>query len=124
MAKEKLSKKAKVEWKGYHSCNLLTADELLFEVWASGQVIQLSDLDVIVQKGYKFSLNWDDFHAGVSASLYASDAKLGWAGFSLTAWADNAEDAIKLLFYKHFVMCKEEWEIAPNNTEKQHRRYG
>jgi hypothetical protein len=124
MAKAKQQAKKKVDWKGYHSCNLLTADELPYENWAATQVIQLSDLDVIVQAGYKFSLNWDAFHSGVSASLYASDGRLDWAGYSLTAWASDAESAIKLLFYKHYVMCEEQWEIAPNNTEKSHRTYG
>jgi len=124
MAKAQKKQVKRVEWKGYHSCNLLTADELPFEAWASSQVIQLSDIDVIVQAGYKFSLGWDTYHDGVIASLYAADAKLDWAGYSLTAWAGDAESAIKLLFYKHFVMCKGEWEIAPNNTEKSHRSYG
>lgn len=124
MAKAHKQQVKKVEWKGYHSCNLLTSDELPYETWAAAQVIQISDIDVIVQAGYKFSLNWDKFHEGVSASLYAHDPKLEWAGYSLTAWAGDAESAIKLLFYKHYVMCEEQWEIAPNNSEKQHRSYG
>lgn len=124
MAKPQKKQVRKAEWKGYHSCNLLAADELPYETWASTQVIQLSDIDVVVQSGYKFSLGWDTYHNGISAALYASDIRLSWAGYSLTAWAGDAESAIKLLFYKHYVMCKGQWEIAPNNTENTHRSYG
>lgn len=124
MAKPQKKQLKKVEWKGYHSCNLLTADEPLFEAWSTTQTILLSDIDVVVQAGYKFSLNWDNFHQGISASLYASDPRLDWAGYCLTAWAGDVDSAIKLLFYKHYVMCEEQWDIAPNNTEKSHRAYG
>lgn len=124
MAKQVKTKVKRAEWKGYHSCNLLTADELGYETWAAAQIITWSDVDVLVQKGYKFSIAYDDYHSGYTVNLYASDAKLDWAGYTLTAWADDVESAVKLLFYKHFVMCAEQWEVAPNNTEKQHRRYG
>jgi hypothetical protein len=124
MAKSQKKPVKKAEFKGYFNCNLLAADELVFEAWAVAQTIQLTDFEPLCNNGYKISFSWDEYHQGVSAALYCRDAKMDWAGYTLTAWAADIETAIKLLFYKHFVMSGEVWDVAPNQPERTHSTYG
>lgn len=114
----------KAEWKGYHKVNLDKADEVLFEQWRETNDVQISDFDVLCNNGYKVSVSWDDYHEGVSASLYCTAAKMEWAGYTLTAWAGDTETAIKLLFFKHYVLCQEHWEIAKEKADKGVSSYG
>jgi len=124
MATAKKKPVKKVEFKGYLRVNLTDEQDAYFDSWVTEQEIKLSDFDILLNTGFKFSLNWDRFHDGVSASLFASDPKLGWAGWCLTAWADNAESAIALLFFKHYVLCEEDWEKFYDVVEKTHRTRG
>jgi len=117
-------KKTKVEWKGYLRVNLTEGQEKDFDVWFPTQSIQVGDVGILCNNGFKFSLAWDDFHNGVSASLFANDAKLAWAGWVLTAWADSVEEAVALLFYKHYIICEEDWEHFYDVVEKTGRKRG
>lgn len=114
----------KVEWQGYLRVNLTKEQDEFFDTWFPQQVIQIGDFGILANNGYKFSLAWDDFHNGVSASLWASSPKLSWAGWSLTAWADSAEEAVALLFYKHYHICEEDWEHFKDVVEKTHSKRG
>lgn len=124
MAAKKNTKVKKAEWKGYHSVNLTIAQEGDFDLWCLTEAVQLTDLEPLLNNGYKLSFAWDNYHQGVSASMYCVDAKMEWAGFTLTAWAADVETALKLLFYKHFVICSENWDVSGNNTERTYSRYG
>jgi hypothetical protein len=116
--------KNSVEWKGYLRVNLTREQEAEFDVWFPTQTILLSDCGILCNNGYKFSLNWDKFHDGVSASLYANNEKLARCGWTLTAWAPSVEEAIGLLFYKHYVICEEDWERFYDVVEKHNPRRG
>lgn len=124
MATKKVVKKPKVEWLGYLNVNLTDAQDKDFDIWSKKQKLQLSDFDIILNNGYKLSLNWDHFHSGVSASLFANDSKLPRAGYTLTAWDTNAEGALLLLFYKHYIICEEDWERFAGVVEKMGRTRG
>ena len=124
MAKPQKKQVKKAEWKGYHKVNLTTEDAAQYEVWKLHQKLLFSDIDVLANDGYKLSLSWDAYHEGISASLYCTAAKMEWAGYSLTAWAGDVESAILLLFFKHFVMCEERWEISRDRSENQGLPYG
>jgi len=124
MAKAQKSKKSKVEWKGYLRVNLTEEQDKHFDEWVPVQSIQISDFDILCNNGFKLSFNWDDFHQGISASLFASDPRLSWAGWVLTAWAGDAESALELLFYKHYIVCEEDWEHFTDVVEKSNRTRG
>lgn len=124
MAKSQKKQVKRAEWKGYHKVNLDKADEALFEAWQQENEVRFEDLGILANNGYKFSISWDDYHEGVSASLYASSAKMEWAGYTLTAWAGDVDTAVKLLFFKHFMLCREKWEIAPDKADKGTSSYG
>jgi len=126
MAQPKKTNKrpVKVEWKGYLRVNLTEAQDKAFDTWKVNQKILLSDLDILCNMGFKFSLSWDAFHNGVSASLTANDPKLSWAGYVLTAWDESVEDAILLLFYKHYVICEEDWEKFTDVVERMGKKRG
>lgn len=124
MAAKKSKPVKKAEWKGYHKVNLSKEQENEFDAWEVSQTIQITDFDVLCNAGYKLSISWDDYHQGVSASLYCTQAKMDWAGFTLSAWAAEANTALKLLFYKHYVICEEVWDIAEERSERTHSKYG
>lgn len=124
MAKPQKKKPVKVEWKGYLRVNLTDEQDKHFDEWKGAQKVQLSDIDILLNNGFKFALNWDAFHDGVSASLMANDPRLSWSGYVLTAWDTNVEDAILLLFYKHYVVCEEDWEHFTDVVEKMGKKRG
>lgn len=124
MAKPQKRQVKKAEWKGYHKVNLSKEQESAFEIWSSQQNILLSDIDILCNAGYKMSLSWDDYHSGISASLYCTQAKMDWAGYTLSAWASDVDTAIKLLFYKHYTICCEVWDVAEERTERSHSKFG
>jgi len=124
MAKSPKQTKSKVEWKGYLRVNLTDEQEKHFDAWFPTQVIQISDLGILANNGFRFSMAFDDFHQGVVCSLYAASQKLSWAGWTLTAWAESAEEAMALLFYKHYIVCEEDWEHFYDVVEKMNRKRG
>lgn len=120
----KTKKQTKVEWKGYLRVNLTEEQDEAFDVWKVSQSVQLSDLDILINNGFKFGLSWDAYHEGVTASLTANDPKLAWAGYVLTAWDTSVEEAILLLFYKHYVICEEDWEHFTDVVERLRKKRG
>lgn len=125
MAKQTTPKKApKIEWKGYLNVNLDVDDESAFDTWETKRIFTIHDVSVLVDNGYRFALNWDNFHSGFIASLYSGSTKLAWPGYTLTAWAEDWETAVRLLFYKHYIMCEEDWERFTGKTELMNRKYG
>jgi hypothetical protein len=120
----KKAKQSKVEWKGYLRVNLTPEQEAHFDEWLPLQTIQISDFGILCNNGFKFSLSWDNFHNGVVGSLYANDPKLSWSGWTLSAWAESAEEAIALLFYKHYIVCEEDWEHFTDVVERTGRKRG
>lgn len=124
MAQQKRKQPKKAEWKGYHKINLTPADELAFEVWRGENKPTWGWLGILANNGYKFSVSWDSYHEGVSASLYCTESKMEWAGYTLSAWAGDVDTAVELLMFKHYAMCSERWEIAPDKRESQTSSYG
>ena len=124
MAQAKKKSKPKVAYKGYWNVNLTKQQDFEFDAWAALQTIQISDFDILANAGYKVSMQWDDFHGGVNASLYAADPKLNCAGFTLTAWAMDCETALKMLFYKHYELLKGNWETSRERSETTHASRG
>lgn len=120
----KSKKKNKVEFKGYLRVNLTTEQEQHFDEWVPSQVFQISDFGILANSGFKLTVAWDDFHNGVVSSLYANDPKLSWSGHILTAWAESVEESIALLFYKHYIICEEDWEHFTDVVEKMGRKRG
>jgi len=123
-AKSSTKKAAKADWKGYHKINLTDAQNSLFSSEYLSHVLQWSDIDILVNNGYKFSLQWDTYNQGVTASLYCQDRKMEWAGFTLTAWSGDAETATKLLLFKHYVVSAEQWSIVPYEREGSSVKWG
>lgn len=121
---KKSSKVTKAEWKGYHKVNLTDAQTEQFEAEYEAHQVQVDDLGILINNGYKFSLSWDAYNQGISASLYAADKKMEWAGYTLTAWAGDPNTAINLLMFKHYVVCEEQWEIVKAEREGSSSRFG
>jgi hypothetical protein len=124
VAKKSTGKVNKIEWQGYLNVNLSAEDEAIFDAWEVNRVFSFGDVTILADNGYKFSLAWDDRHNGIVASLYASNNKLAWPGWTLTAWAADVETAVRLLFFKHYSLCEEDWERFTGKVERMNRKYG
>lgn len=124
MASKKMSKPTRAEWKGFHNVNLTKADEEAFLAWDVGDINVYAWLGHLVDNGYKVSFDYDPYNQGHRASLYCTQAKMAWAGYTLTAWADSPELAFKLLLFKHDVMCKGEWDVAPDVGKRGTSSFG
>lgn len=122
--KETKKRVPKVEWQGYLTVNLSAEDDVIYDSWAIDKNIGLSDINELVENGYKFSLGWDDYNDAPVASLYANSTKLEWAGWVLTGWAGNYEDAIKLLFFKHYELCEENWNAFKGKASRSGAKRG
>lgn len=124
MAKAQTKQVKKAEWKGYHKINLTKEQDALFTAEYANRAIPFSDFDILVNNGYKLSISFDSYNHGVSAALYAQDKKMEWAGYTLTAWAGDAETALKLLLFKHYVVARELWEVVPHEREGSNVKWG
>lgn len=124
MAKARTKKPLKAEWKGFHNVNLTAEDEALFEAWQPDNAAGLNWVEALADEGYKVSFDFDAHNDGFKASLYCTQAKMEWAGYSLTAWAGDVQTAFNLLCFKHYVMCKQEWHIAKDNDRRGLSSYG
>lgn len=124
MAKAQKKQVKKAEWKGYHKVNLSKEDEVLFIAWAEVNDFDLTWLEHWAEAGYKCSFGYDDYHQGYTAAMYCTQAKMEWAGYTMSAWAGDMVTAFKLLMYKHIVMCGEVWEVAPERSERQSSSFG
>lgn len=124
MAKTSKKQVKKAEWKGYHKINLTKEQDELFTSQYANRAIPFTDFDILVNNGYKLAISFDTYNVGVSASLYAQDQKMEWAGYTLTAWAGDAETALKLLLFKHYVVAREQWEIVPHEREGSNVKWG
>jgi hypothetical protein len=114
----------KAEWRGYHKINLTREQNQVFEEQYLPRTIPFTDFDILVNNGYKLSISWDSHNHGVSAALYAQSEKMEWAGYSLTAWSGDAETALKLLLYKHYVVAQQRWEIVNPEREGSDVKWG
>jgi hypothetical protein len=114
----------KAEWKGYIKVSLTKEQDAEFDVWKETVTDVFAWMDTLVGDGYKLSFSFDDYHSGVSAALYASGAKMETAGYSLTSWGENVEEAYLMLCYKHFVICNQFWEIPEYQPEKSYAKRG
>lgn len=124
MAKAQKKPAAKSVWRGYHQVNLTDEQMFDFDTWVKSGVAPFLWLDALIADGYKVSFSFDNYHGGVSCSIYAAQEKMDWAGFSLTAWDETPDAAYLLAAYKHFIVCNQIWDVAKDVPEKTYRKRG
>lgn len=124
MAAKKSKKVKAAEFQGYHKINLTREQTEEFERDYLPKEVLWTELDLLANQGYKISFNWDDYNTGISASMYARDAKMEWAGYTLSAWAGDAETALKLLLFKHHNVAQGHWEIVKFEREGSSAKFG
>lgn len=124
MATKKVTKTKKAEWKGYHKINLTDEQTEVFERDYLPLEVKWVEIDTLSNSGYKVSFSFDDYNTGISASMYCHQQKMEWAGYTLSAWAGDAETALKLLLFKHYVVAQEQWEIVKHEREGSSAKFG
>lgn len=124
MAKAQNKPVKRAEWKGFHNVNLTKVNETEFEAWRLENAAGMNWIQSLADDGYKVSFDWDSRNEGFRAGLYATSAKMAWAGFTLTAWAEDAQTAFELLCFKHYVLCNQVWETAKDVSNRGTSKYG
>ena len=124
MAKTKISKPAKAEWKGFHNVNLTKENEVAFLEFRNSEISWDKWLTYFVDNGYKVSFDYDPYNQGFKAALYCTEKKMEWAGYTMTAWAADITTAFYLIIFKHDVMCEGRWEVAKDVTNKGTSSFG
>ncbi len=124
MAVKKNSTGKKSEWKGYHKITLTDEQDVEFDVWYGKNKPDFAWIEALANDGYKVSFNFDDYHTGVSCSLYCTKQKMDWAGYSLTSWGADAQEAFGMVCYKHYVVSNQQWEVVPYKSEKSYKTRG
>jgi len=124
MAKAQKPKVKKAEWKGFHNVNLTAEDEVKFEAWQAENPTGFNWIEALTDEGYKVSFDYDAHNEGFKVGLYAQSTKLAWAGYTLTAWAGDVQTAMNLVCFKHYVLCGQDWDIAPDVRNKGLSKYG
>ena len=67
-------------------------------------------LEEALASGYKFSLKRNEKTDTVIASMQCMDAKSPNAGLVMSAYAKHWYEAIGVVLWKHFFLCKQQWE--------------
>lgn len=125
MAKKVASKRApKAEYKGYLNVNLSPEEDVQFDAWFGEGHFDVALLFNLIDFGYKVSFAEDEYNDGIVVSLYAKSTKLGWSGWTLTAWAATLEEAAALLFFKHQFICSGDWMAFTGRPQKSHASRG
>lgn len=125
MSKKPVVKKPpKIEWQGYLNVNLTAEQETEFDVWYVANPELWHLLPDVVLEGYKVSFREDAFNDGYSASMYCENAKVDWAGWTLTAWAADLGEALAFLMYKHYSICNQDWSTFRGRAAKTNAKRG
>lgn len=124
MAAKKSTKVKKAEWKGYHKIVLTQEQDDSFNEWTASSGVNWPWIEQLTNDGYKVSFNFDDYHTGISCSIYCTNEKMEWGGYSLTAWGENAFESFAMVCYKHYEIAKQMWEIVPERSEKSYKKRG
>lgn len=66
-------------------------------------------LDKLLDEGYRISFSYDRRTDSVSAAMSCRAENHPNGGKTLTAFALNWQQALQMLFYKHFVLLDQEW---------------
>jgi len=106
--------KGRVEWKGYVPCELSVAqrEELRGQSVMPDEL--LLTLDKLIDDGYSVTMTWDLYNKCFQASMTSKFAEEEHAGWTLTGRGSGSLKALRQLFYKHFVILKENWGSATN----------
>jgi len=126
MAAKKATQKRppKVEYKGYLNVNLSAEQEAEFDSWYAAGSFDIGLLFGMIDFGYKISFSEDEFNDGIAVSMYAKSSKLDWAGWTLTAWAGDLNEAAAFCFYKHWFVANQEWDQFTGRPAKTHAKRG
>lgn len=105
-----IMKEPELEWGGFIDLRLNSDEKAAVEQWGAAfdGEIWAWVLDA-VGKGLKFGLSFDRPNNTFVASFNGQGALTIQKRFSLTSRAGSADEAIKLLAYKHFVLLREDW---------------
>lgn len=122
--KAPVKKTPKAEYKGYLNVNLSAEQELEFDAWYASNPEPMVLLFDQMDFGYKLSFGIDDYNDGIQVSMYARSTKLAWAGWTLSAWAGDLNEAAALLFFKHHFIANQDWEQFTGRPARSHSNRG
>lgn len=121
MANKRTNKKEqseKVQWLGFSNVPLTADLKRQFQAWVVLQNDYIEQLSGILSAGYKINLAFNAKNDAFSASLTCVDPDDENAGLTMTSLAPDADTAIALAIFKHYVVCERVWPTAENGAGK------
>lgn len=102
----------KITWQGFINCRLDDEAKEDFESWYDAGIPDLDSQWIsLASDGYKTTLSWDIPKNMYTATITDNDAQSEFAGWALSAFADDPRKAIAVLLYKHKVVLVDGWVI-------------
>lgn len=100
------------DWKGFMDVPLTAALKEQCLAWDCDGDDFETQVDAFVRGGYKLSLSWNEkTQSFVVAATGSKDAGKN-AGYTMSAHAKTAANAVFVLSFKHRVVCEEDWSVG------------
>lgn len=104
------------DWLGFKAINLSTEDKERYAAWD----VHDDDLWVlladVVNSGYKLSLSFNEKNQTYIAAFTCKDNASPNNGFTISAFAQTWYNALRVLLFKHVVICDYNWTNAPSSV--------
>lgn len=123
LAKEtpKEVKRVKVQFSSYQFVQMELSNEQKaeFRALASSGEFDRIDVDGWLHEGYKLTINYDDAHTTVIASLTAQYTDMENSGLVLTARGSDFSTAVAVLYFKHRYIAPDQlWRSYTNTRDR------
>lgn len=112
MAGRKSVPKVESAWEGFAKVEMSDEDKEKFGEW------ELEDEDVFIlmadllNTGYKLTLSFSEQNNSYNAALTCKDKSSTNSGYTMSAYATAWYQALRVLLYKHTVICGGDWTNA------------
>ena len=100
------------QWEGFARIDLSDAEKERFAEWD----VQDEDVFVLmadlIGSGYKVSLSFNDKNSTYICALTCRNPKSPNAGYTSSAFANTWYQALRVMLYKHLVVCDGDWSTS------------
>lgn len=118
---DKKPKEVKPVWVSFKDIPLTEAQLDAFDHWDTHDEDVWILVTDVIQAGYKLSLTYNSGNDTFSASITGSGGGDPRQHFTVSGFAETWYEAVRLLMYKHHVICEGDWSKA---TQSGGRRRG
>lgn len=103
------SERSRVEWKGYISPTLSTAEKQAFRKWSADSVEVSRVIQTTLDKRYTLKIDYMENEGAYRGGLYCQDASSPHAGYCLTVFAGDWWQAVMRVVFSHHIVLNSDW---------------